>query len=95
MTLARKGSRTLIVNNEAFRWKLDANDEPGLGVVVEAAEAPGQRVVTWFPHGNTITPAVVRHCVIAALDDGWKPHERGPELRYRVSGDVTARPTKS
>jgi hypothetical protein len=94
MTLARRGSRRIRINDEVYRWTLSADDEPGLGVVVEAADAPAQRMVTWFNHGCIITPAVVRHCVVAALADGWRPRERGPELRYRVRSGVTERPER-
>lgn len=94
MTLARKGTRRIVVGERVFRWTIDANDEPGLGIVVELAEAPKQRVVTWVDHGNTVTPRVVRHCILAALDNGWQPEQRGPDIRYRILAGVEGRPIR-
>jgi hypothetical protein len=92
MTLARKGSRKIVVGETTYRWTIDANDAPGLGIVVEAAEDPAQKIVTWVDHGNIVTPAVVRHCILAALDEGWRPDQRGPQLSFRIAAGVSDRP---
>lgn len=47
MALAQKGTRIIVVDGVRYRWTIDANDEAGLGIVVELAESPGQRCVTW------------------------------------------------
>ncbi len=98
MALAKKHSRTIVVDGSTYRWTIDANDEPGLGIVVELAETPAQRCVTWVghedmgSHQNIVTPAVVRHCIVSALEQGWTPDRRGPELRFRIVGASTSRP---
>ena len=66
MTLRRKGKRTILVDGVAYRWTVAPNDEPGLGIVVECAEAPAQRLVSWVDHGTIISPRLVR----AAIVDG-------------------------
>lgn len=83
MSLARKGTRLMTVDGARYRWVVAADDEPGLGIVVESADSVGQRMVTWVEHGTTISPWLVREAVLHALSKGWHPQERGPELRFR------------
>lgn len=83
MALAKKGTRLMSVEGASYRWVVAPNDEPGLGIVVEAADAPGQRMVTWVDHGTTISPGLVREAILHALAQGWQPRERGPERVFR------------
>ena len=87
MAIARKGSRLITVGGFEYRWAVSPDDEPGLGLVVELADNPGQRMVAWIEHGNEITPRIVELAIIAALEQDWNPSERGRELRFRVEGD--------
>lgn len=84
MALAKKGSRVMTVDGARYRWVVAPNDEPGLGIVVEAADAPGQRMVTWVDHGTTIAPWLVREAIVHALAQGWQPQARGPERVFRL-----------
>ena len=86
MTLARKGSRRIVVGGTTYRWTVSPDDEPGLGIVVEHGGRAGQRMVTWVDHGNVISPAVVRLAILHALDQGWTPGVPGKELRFRLGG---------
>jgi hypothetical protein len=92
MALAKNGTRIIIVDDARYRWTIDANDEPGLGIVVALADRPAQRSVTWVDHGNIVTPKVVRHCIEWALVSGWIPSQRGPDVEFRIRGDLTNRP---
>lgn len=83
MALAKKGTRSMTVEGTRYRWVVAPNDEPGLGIVVEAADAPGQRMVTWVEHGTTISPWLVREAILHALAHGWQPRARGPERVFR------------
>lgn len=83
MALAKKGSRLMTIEGARYRWVVAPNDEPGLGIVVEAADSPGQRMVTWVDHGTTISPWLVREAILHALAHGWQPRERGPERVFR------------
>lgn len=83
MALARKGTRVMTVEGTRYRWVVAPNDEPGLGIVVEAADSPGQRMVTWVDHGTLISPWLVREAILHALAEGWQPQARGPERVFR------------
>ncbi|HEX5746848.1 MAG TPA: hypothetical protein VFZ09_11445 [Archangium sp.] len=84
MGLAKKGTRLMTVEGARFRWVVAPGDEPGLGIVVEAADSPGQRMVTWVDHGTTISPWLVREAILHALAQGWSPRARGPERVFRL-----------
>ena len=72
-------------------------------LVVEPDDEPGQRVCLPLPYGdvvvgsiglgyktkqlNTVTPGVVRRGILWAIDHGWSPGHRGPELRLDGAGD--------
>ncbi|WP_224363262.1 MafI family immunity protein [Hyalangium versicolor] len=83
MGLAKKGTRLLTVEGVRYRWRVTSADEPGLGIVVEDADSPGQRMVTWVDHGQVISPWVVREAILHALSQGWQPQTRGPDLTFR------------
>jgi hypothetical protein len=91
MGLAKKGTRLITVEGVRYRWVVAPNDEPGLGVVVEAADSPGQRMVTWVEHGTTISPWLVREVIAHALAQGWSPRARGPERVFRLETPVVQR----
>lgn len=84
MALAKKGTRTINVEGSTFRWTVAPNDEPGIAIVVELQESSAQRMATWVEHGNIISPSLVRHVILHALNDGWQPHQKGPEVVFRL-----------
>ncbi|AFY94269.1 hypothetical protein [Chamaesiphon minutus] len=86
MAIAKKGTRLITVDDIEYRWIVQPDDEPGLGIVVECAENPGQRMITWVEHGNIISPWLVRKAILHALDRGWKPKQRGQELNFGFEG---------
>ena len=72
MALAKKGTRLITVDEIQYRWVVAPNDEPGLAIVVEKKDEPGQRMVTWVEHGSTISPEVVRAAITNALANGYR-----------------------
>jgi hypothetical protein len=88
MGLAKKGTRLLMVEGVQYRWVVAPADEPGLGIVVEDADSPGQRMVAWVEHGQTISPWVVRQAILHALSRGWRPQSRGPDLTFRLESST-------
>ena len=88
MGLAKKGTRLLTVEGARYRWVVAPADEPGLGIVVEDAKSPGQRMVTWVEHGQILSPWVVREAILHALSQGWKPQARGPDLTFRLESST-------
>jgi hypothetical protein len=91
MALAKKGSRLLTVELVRYRWVVTPGDEPGLGIVVEDADSPGQRMVTWVEHGTVIAPWLVREAILHALARGWQPRARGPERVFRLDTKTVTR----
>lgn len=92
MTLARKGSRQLIVDGIPYRWSVTAGGETGAGIVVEPGERLGSRLLGRVEHGVAITPALVRSAILDALTAGWRAHQRGPDFVYRVVAPTAERP---
>ncbi|MEU4096144.1 hypothetical protein [Streptomyces sp. NPDC026673] len=90
MALAKKGTKCSTVDGCRYRWVVAPDDEPGLAIVVEDAEANGQRMVTWVEHGTVITPALVAHAIRRARELGWVPGRRGPQFSTRLLGDEAA-----
>ena len=88
MALAKKGSRTITVDETLYRWLVSAQDEGGLGLVVELAALPAQRMVTWFTHGDIISPSVVEWAIKSALAQGWNPEKSGREIQFSLVGDL-------
>src|SRR5258707_12617716 len=91
MALARKGTRTVVVDGALFRWVVAPDDEPGLAIVAEQASGHGQRMVTWVEHGTVIAPGLVAEVIRKALEHGWTPRERGKQVTFRIEdiGQVT------
>jgi hypothetical protein len=84
MSLAKKGSRVVDVDGRGYRWRVLTAHDPNFAIVVQLAEAPGQRMVTWVhPPAALITPELVRRAIRDALANGWTPDRRGPELTFR------------
>lgn len=84
MALARKGTRSLVVDGQRYRWTVSPDDEPGVAIVAEDHAAGGQRMVAWVEHGTPITPALVARAIRAARDRGWVPGGRGPDVTSRL-----------
>jgi len=84
MTLARKGTRQLVVDNIHYRWTVAPDDEPGVGIVAELAARPASRLVSWVEHGVIIGPGLVRRAILDAVAAGWRPNEPGPDFVRRV-----------
>lgn len=85
MSLAKKGTRRITVNDVQYRWTVSPNDEPGIAIVIEHSNSPAQRVVAWVDHGHVISPGMVRNVIIRVLGHGWQPEKKGPEMVFRLS----------
>lgn len=89
MTLAEKGARTIVVDGTAYRWKASPNYEPGIGIVVEHAQSPAQRLVSWTDLGAVVTPRLVRDAIREGLRAGWHPTSPGAEFVQRLGASPT------
>lgn len=87
MTLRKKDTRLITIDGIQYRWIVAPNDEPGLAIVVEGANSPARRLVSWVEHGTLITPALVRQIILSGRRAGWLPDERGPDFIRRPPPD--------
>ena len=91
MTLRKKGTRVIAIDGIQYRWIVAPNDEPGLAIVVEGANSPGRRLVSWVEHGTLITPALIRQIILSGRRAGWLPDERGTDfIRRHPPGSLGA-----
>lgn len=84
MALAKK----INVGQTEYRWVVQPDDEPGMALVVECSDNPGQRMITWMEYGNIISPWLVRYAILHALENGWHPKQRGTVVVFRFEGIV-------
>ncbi len=84
MALARKKSRRIVVDGEAYRWTVSPDDEPGIAIVAERFENPARRLVSWFDHGSRLTPKQAAAAIRVARATGWDPSERGTDYVQRT-----------
>ena len=100
MSLAKKGTRRILVDGVPYRWVVSPND--GYMVqVVERADGPGQRLEAFFEYHDVtepvgagalhivgqlhcIRPGVVRAVILAGLARGWQPSVRVARA-FRIS----------
>ncbi len=80
MGLAKKGTRKITVNETVYRWVVSPDNEPGLGIIVEKYNTPGQRLTFYVPHGTVISPSIVRKIILYGLNIGWNPSKKGPPI---------------
>jgi hypothetical protein len=85
MALPKKGSRLIKVDGIEYRW-IVTPDDVGLGIMVELAENPGQRMGAGFEYGNIISPWLVRKAILHALENGWHPELQGPIVGFPFDG---------
>ncbi|MEM9283757.1 MAG: hypothetical protein AAGA96_18195 [Verrucomicrobiota bacterium] len=45
-------------------------------------------MVTWFEHGDIISPSVVEQSIKYALANDWQPESTGGELHFRHHGAI-------
>lgn len=92
MALSKANSRPIVFQGAAYRWAV-SGDSGHMWLVVERADAVGQRLELCFDYADrieprqdgsatlhqqrSITPGVVARVIEAALSRGWAPTARG------------------
>jgi hypothetical protein len=84
MTLARAGSRQLLVEGVQYRWTVAPNDEQGGCIIAECANLPARRLVCWVEPGVAVSLGLLRRAILDALAAGWVPTRRGADFILRV-----------
>lgn len=95
MTMPRKHSRRIIVDEIPFRWCIGKGRlfQTGLGsgdrVIVESVDGHGATLVIVLPwdfcDDPTVTPGKVADWTRRALDHGWQPHQPGSPFELDLS----------
>jgi len=88
MTIPKKGSRSIDIENNTYRYKVTGNDMI-IDVIVEKENCHGQKLISSFEYHNEslsgslkaqerkVTPATIKALVIYALENGWEPDVKG------------------
>jgi len=107
MAMPNKGSRSLVVGEVAFRYRVRSTGGDEVSLAVEASERPGAVLSVrcefrdpWLHFGDggpidrPLTPDGVRKVVECALKLGWDPAKPGPAFKARLtqSGTLTVLP---
>ncbi len=95
MALAKKGSRSILVDEVQYRWKARSETDGTTHVVVELYNAPQQSVVAFFQshpfddpeERRMITPATVTAIIAYALKNGWDPEKKAKQLNLGFLDD--------
>ncbi|ULL16409.1 hypothetical protein DVH26_19360 [Paenibacillus sp. H1-7] len=101
MTINKKTSRKIVVNEEHFVWTVS----PGSGYIIMIAELEsykGRRLEVyiasdidslWVNFPNTehlnikvIRPNVVEYFIRQAFEEGWNPKEKGAPIVFKFDG---------
>lgn len=104
MTISKKGSRKIIVSQEAFRWVISPSFKGIIVLTVQHEEVSGQIIRVYiesdindfwveFPHveplnNKVITPAEVSTIIAEAIMKGWDPRKKGTPLSFNLFGST-------
>ena len=98
MTIPKKGSRTIIVDDTTYRWMVTGNDMV-IDVIIEEEDAKGQKLLSGFDYHNEtperkitaqkrkVTPEVIKKLILHALESGWEPSAQG-KPDFAVNGEL-------
>lgn len=101
MTLNKKSSRIITIDQESYRWTISP-DSGFIILVAEHAKVQGKRLEVYitsdinnywvnFPEVNemnirVIKPNDVKSIISQALNQGWDPKEKGKPIRFDLEG---------
>jgi hypothetical protein len=91
MAIRKTGSRSLVVDGVAYRWRIRHRDpEPdnrgwGWAFAVQHAETPGTTLIVrltrrhprWDRTTTPVTPSEIANCIRQAILKGWQPTMQG------------------
>ena len=97
MALPRKGSRVINIGETEYRYIVSGNDGH-IDLIIEQDNIKGQRLIVSFEYHskqinskwvqrNQTTPNVIKQVIIYSLDNGWKPNQKGKEMRFNNIDD--------
>lgn len=92
MGLPKKGSSKIKVADKSYRWAVSP-DSGYMHIVVQLDSGKGQRLQVLVDYEPSVTPSIVRDCILEALKKGWKPEKPGSPFGLDRSKPVSS-PTR-
>ena len=82
MSISKKGSRNITVNNQQYRYIVGSEKihKDYVSVLTIQAKEDGGQTCQWSTGKYVITPGLVRTVILHALKNNWKPLEKGSML---------------
>lgn len=103
MTLSKKKSRRIVVNNDTYRWGISP-DDGYIVFVAELCEVQGRKIQVYinsdidkiwvnFPNVEDLNlkitkPKDVEYMISEALKKGWNPKEKGNPIIFDLINDA-------
>lgn len=101
MTISKKGSRKIVIGQESYRWVIAPSARGTFTLTVQHYAVKGQLLRVdieseinefWleFPNVETLNykivmPAEIAFIINEAIQQGWKPREKGKLIRFKLS----------
>ena len=91
MTIPKRNSRKIIINNEVFRWYLKNNrlDDGWPHIAIQHSVISGQ-VILFDPFHHNLSgpsPRLIREVILFALEHGWTPTLNGAPIYIGYDGE--------
>jgi hypothetical protein len=106
MTLPKKKSRTILIDEIKYRWLVGPNDEYNV-FVAELEEVNGRIIEVYFnsylgefPYSENLNLKIIKPkdseiIIRQALKLGWNPNEKGKPLVYDLINDTVIKREKA
>ncbi|MCU6793522.1 hypothetical protein OB236_15565 [Paenibacillus sp. WQ 127069] len=98
MTLSKKGSRKIVVDEEEYRWIISATSKGRIVLITEHGQEKGQRIEVYiesdinefwveFPYVDDLNLKIVKPKEVAviitkAIEQGWRSKEKGAPIVF-------------
>lgn len=96
MSLPKKNSRNINVNNTEYSWVASGNDDI-IYLIICLKESSGQKLIALFQYVNMIennlievqiTPLVVKQVIEQAIKNGWNPNKKDKDFNIGIMNDI-------
>jgi len=101
MSLPKKNSRNINVNNTEYSWVASGNDDI-IYLIICLKESSGQKLIALFNYVNMIennlielqiTPSTVKQVIEYSIKNGWNPDKKGKDFNIGIMNDIINKTT--
>lgn len=87
MSIAKKGSRNITVDDQKYRYIITQrrNENEYDTILTIQSENDGNQTCQLVTRGNIITPGIIKNLINYALNNGWKPNQKGSMFTIKES----------